>query len=87
VNISTYWSRENFYGPGETLIFSVTNKKISKYAGKTGKPISVFLDSRYSKVAFRDGDQSLVSLSFSFNPDRNDGRIFAYSYTEGGSGF
>ena len=26
----------NIYGPGETMIFSVTNQKIFNYAGKTG---------------------------------------------------
>ena len=47
----------NFYGPGETLLFSVTNKKIFKYAGKSGKPIGTYYRSNdYSTLGFSDGD-------------------------------
>ena len=44
----------NSYGPGETLIFSVTNKKIYKYAGKTGKPIWISFNNGESDVFFGD---------------------------------
>ncbi len=30
----------NNYGPGETMIFSVTNQEIYNYVGTTGKPVA-----------------------------------------------
>ena len=44
----------NSYGPGETLIFSVTNKKIYKYAGKSGKPITADFRDNESYLNFGD---------------------------------
>ena len=44
----------NSYGPGETLILTVTNKKIYKYSGKSGKPILPYYDNDESGVGFND---------------------------------
>lgn len=44
------------YGPGETLLFSVTNKKIYRYVGKAGKPITVNFSIEKSDFGFSDGN-------------------------------
>jgi hypothetical protein len=40
------------YGPGETTIFSVTNKKIYNYVGETEKPMTTLFTSDESNLGF-----------------------------------
>lgn len=45
-------------GPGETLLFSVTNKKVLRYVGTTAKPITVHFDRTFSHIGFSDGNEN-----------------------------
>jgi len=42
----------NSYGPGETIIFSVTNKKIYNFVGKTEKPMTTLFGKDESNLGF-----------------------------------
>jgi hypothetical protein len=53
----------HYYGPGETLFFSVTNKKIFKYNGKTGTPMTAIFYDDTSRVCFVDGDKCALGFN------------------------
>ncbi len=42
----------NSYGPGETTIFSVTNKKIYNFLGETGLPMTTNFQAEGSNLGF-----------------------------------
>ena len=66
VNISSNPGRFS-YGPGETLIFSVTNKKVYNYVGKSGKPVTVsFIKGDWYAIVFSEGN-AIWGLDFETN--------------------
>jgi hypothetical protein len=59
VNMTIIKPGWNYLGPGETLIFSVTNKKIYNYVLKD-KPITVLSVDMSSEIMFGDGFEIIL---------------------------
>ena len=80
----------NSYGPGETTIFSVTNKKIYNYVGETEKPMTTLFGSDESNLGFgvfeahKPWDWGLVFL-VSETGWHNGWKAESYSGSRGGA--
>ena len=78
------------YGPGETIIFSVTNKKIYDYVGTTPKPMTTLFGSDESNLGFgvfeqgKAWDWGLVFLA-SETGWHNGWKAESYSGSRGGA--
>lgn len=72
-----------WYGNGETMIFSVTNKKIFDYVGASGTPIFVNFQEHFSNVGFSDGN---LNFGVVFMTDDNS-RGSEHTFSEWGQGF
>jgi hypothetical protein len=80
----------NSYGPGETIIFSVTNKKVYNYVGNTTKPMTTLFGSNGSNLGFgvfeegKAWDWGLVFLA-SNTGSYNGWEAESYSGSRGGA--
>jgi hypothetical protein len=69
VNIQNY-PGQNHFGPGETMIFSVTNMKIFNYEGYR-KPIFTSFGQYFSNIGFSDSYWRLSYIAILFRIDDN----------------